>query len=342
MIGKVIAAESDNVTARILLDDVEAVKMGDLLVVESGFTYLTRVSSLSSRNIGEATLPDKMAVLTDTVDGIESLFGSQFYYTADCGILGVLDKGITPAKTIPKFLSKIRKADSKDLDFLLKEGKNYLKIGKLREMDLPIKIEIHSFITKHAGIFGKTGSGKSNTVKVIIQEMMHHRIPSLIFDVHGEYGYTRGMGGMEHLIVVGLPGSESDVSLTIPLEMVTPQDLRVMTFLTDAQEDAVALIYKRLRGRWLEYLSESETEDIVSDFSNKIQITTVLALQRKIERVMDYEFMGRTFDSLNYIFQKIKQEKTIVIDFGDYEHDDWVIKLVTSIISRFLLNKYKR
>jgi hypothetical protein len=342
MIGKVVAAESDRVTARILLDNIEAVKMGDLLVIESEFTYLTRVSSIFSRNIGEANLPDKMAVLTDTVDDMESLFGAQFYYAVECGILGVLDSGIKPAKTIPKFLSKIRKAESHDLDFLLKKGKNYIKVGKLRDMELPIKIDTHSFITKHAGVFGKTGSGKSNTVKVIITEMMHHGIPSLIFDVHGEYGYNRGVGGMEHVIVVGLPGSECDVSLTVPLQMITPSDLRVMAFLTDAQEDAVALIYKRMGGRWVEYLSEGETEEIVADFDNKIQMATVLALQRKVERVVDYEFVGRDFDSLNYILQKIKQQNTIIVDFGDYEHDDWVIKLITSIISRFLLNKYKK
>ena len=342
MIGKVIAAESDKITARILLDDIETVNMGDLLVIESRFKYLARVSSIFSRNIGEPNLPDKMAVLTDRIDDMESLFGNQFYYAAECGILGVLDSGIKPAKTIPKFLSKIRKAESKDLKFLLKEGKNYIKIGKLRNMDLPITIDIDSFITKHAGVFGKTGSGKSNTIKVIIREMITHRIPCLVFDIHGEYGYKRGLGGMENVIVVGLPGSESDVSLTVPLQMITPGDVRVMTTLTEAQEDAVALIYKRSGRGWLEYLSQTGTEDIVSEFENKIQIITVLALQRKIERIVNYNFIGRDFDSLNYILEKIKQEKIIIIDFGDYEHDDWAIKLITSIISRFLLNKYKK
>ena len=158
MIGKVITAESDRITARILLDDIENINMGDLLVIESRFKYLARVSSIFSKNMGESNLPDKMAVLTDKVDDIESLFGNQFYYAAECGVLGVLGSGIRPAKTIPKFLSRIRKAESRDLKFLLKEGKNYIEIGKLRNMDLPIKIDIESFITKHAGVFGKTGS----------------------------------------------------------------------------------------------------------------------------------------------------------------------------------------
>ncbi len=342
MIGKVIGADDDTITTRILLEDIEEIHMGDLLVVESEHTYLARVSSIYSKNIGEPNLPDKMAVLTDKMGEMESLFGDQFYYAAECGILGVLDSGIKPAKTIPKFLSQVREAKEKDLHFLLKEGKDYLKIGKLRNMELPIKIDIESFITKHAGVFGKTGSGKSNTVKVIIKEMITHRLPSLIFDVHGEYGYTKGFGGMEGVIVVGLPGSESDVSLTVPLQMITPTDVKVMTPLTEAQKDAVALIYKRHRGDWVEYLSDTEAEEIVEDFDQRIQIATVLALQRKIEIIVDYEFVGRAFDSLNYILQKIQRDKTIVVDFGDYEHDDWVIKLITSIISRFLLNRYKR
>lgn len=342
MIGKVISAESDRITARILLDDIENINMGDLLIIESRFKYLARVSSIFSKNIGEPNLPDKIAVLTDRIDDMESLFGTQFYYAAECGILGVLDSGIKPAKTIPKFLSKIRKAESKDLEFLLKEGKNYVKIGRLRNMDLQIKIDIESFITKHAGVFGKTGSGKSNTVKVIIKEMIKHNIPCLVFDIHGEYGYKKGLGGMENVIVVGLPGGECDVSLTIPLQMIKPGDLRVMTTLTEAQEDAVALIHKRYGGKWLEYMSQTDTENIVSEFENKIQMTTVLALQRKIERIVDYNFVGRDFNSLNYIRDKIRQDKVIIIDFGDYEHDDWAIKLITSVISRFLLNKYKK
>ena len=342
MIGKVISTESDRVTARILLDDIESINMGDLLVIESKFKYLARVSSISSRNIGEPSLPDKMAVITEKIKEMESLFGSQFYYIAECGILGILENGIKPAKTIPRFLSMIRKAESDDLEFLLKEGKNYITIGKLRNMDLPIKIDIESFITKHAGVFGKTGSGKSNTVKVILKEMIKHRIPSIVFDVHGEYGYKRGLGGMENVIVVGLPGSECDVSLTLPLQMIKPGDLRILTTLTEAQEDAVAIIYRRYGERWIEYLSQSRAEDIVSEFENRIQITTILSLQRKIERIVNYEFIGRDFNSLNYIMDKIKQEKVIIIDFGDYENDDWIIKLITSIISRFLLNRYKR
>ncbi|HDM22445.1 MAG TPA: DUF87 domain-containing protein, partial [Methanomicrobia archaeon] len=252
MIGKVISTESDRVTARILLDDIESINMGDLLVIESKFKYLARVSSISSRNIGEPSLPDKMAVITEKIEEMESLFGSQFYYIAECGILGILENGIKPAKTIPRFLSMIRKAESDDLEFLLKEGKNYITIGKLRNMDLPIKIDIESFITKHAGVFGKTGSGKSNTVKVILKEMIKHRIPSIVFDVHGEYGYKRGLGGMENVIVVGLPGSECDVSLTLPLQMIKPGDLRILTTLTEAQEDAVAIIYRRYGERWIE------------------------------------------------------------------------------------------
>ena len=42
-------------------------------------------------------------------------------------------------------------------------------------------------ISRHLGIFGTTGSGKSNTIQVLMEETVNHGFAVLVFDIEGEY-----------------------------------------------------------------------------------------------------------------------------------------------------------
>lgn len=84
---------------------------------------------------------------------------------------------------------KILYADEKLIkDVLgLKEDKKGAFIGKLRGHDLPVNLNINSVAQKHLSVLAKTGSGKSYTTSVIIEEMMKHDVTLIILDPHGEY-----------------------------------------------------------------------------------------------------------------------------------------------------------
>ena len=62
-----------------------------------------------------------------------------------------------------------------------------LSLGRLAS-DKKVKLHIDSrTLNRHLGIFGTTGSGKSNTLQVITEEASRSGLCVLIFDVEGEY-----------------------------------------------------------------------------------------------------------------------------------------------------------
>jgi DNA helicase HerA-like ATPase len=345
MIGKVISSSTDNIHFRITDDEeFENVNVGNLVVIESKYKYLARITELEARHLGESVLPDKIAALSypDAVKDIQGLYGPQFYYTATASLLGIVEGDrIRGAKSLPKYLAPVRRVTEEDLTFLYRT-KSCISIGNVRDMALPIFLDVDTFVTKHAGVFGKTGSGKSNTVKVILKEMKSRNIATVVFDVHSEYGYhPNGLGGLDNVYVLGLKGSECDVSLCIPRTLIYPSELHMITELTPAQQDAVDLIYRREKD-WLNYIAQKREEEISEEFEQRIRLETLSTLKRKVSRITQHTFIGEQFDSLTYILGKVSQGSTVVIDFGDYENDDWVIRLVSSIVARYLLNQFRR
>jgi len=64
-----------------------------------------------------------------------------------------------------------------------------VQIGTLIGFDMPLTVDIESIVRYHAGVFGFTGSGKSNLTSYLIRKAVE-AIPDLkvvVFDVAGEY-----------------------------------------------------------------------------------------------------------------------------------------------------------
>ncbi len=69
----------------------------------------------------------------------------------------------------------------------LKDDDKGAYLGKLRGHDIPVNLNINSIAQKHLSVLAKTGSGKSYTTGIIIEEMMKHEVTMVILDPHGEY-----------------------------------------------------------------------------------------------------------------------------------------------------------
>ncbi|MCK4968719.1 MAG: ATP-binding protein, partial [Candidatus Aenigmarchaeota archaeon] len=66
--------------------------------------------------------------------------------------------------------------------------KDGLYLGLLdANKDVKVFINTESLISKHVGVLAATGSGKSYTVGVILEELLEKKLPVVILDPHGEY-----------------------------------------------------------------------------------------------------------------------------------------------------------
>jgi DNA helicase HerA-like ATPase len=80
----------------------------------------------------------------------------------------------------------IRLLDAKILQNFLGSSEDLI-LGRLpNQKDVLIGLDA-SVLTRHLGIFGTTGSGKSNTLQVLLEEASENGFAILVFDVEGEY-----------------------------------------------------------------------------------------------------------------------------------------------------------
>ena len=63
-----------------------------------------------------------------------------------------------------------------------------IKLGCLvNQSDVDVNVEANPILSRHLAILAMTGAGKSNTVSVLINEMLSYFVPVFVFDMHGEY-----------------------------------------------------------------------------------------------------------------------------------------------------------
>ncbi|MGM5482044.1 MAG: ATP-binding protein [Nanobdellota archaeon] len=60
-------------------------------------------------------------------------------------------------------------------------------LGRLEGTDINVFLELNKLLTKHVAVLAKSGSGKSYSVGVLLEEIIERNIPLLIIDPHGEY-----------------------------------------------------------------------------------------------------------------------------------------------------------
>lgn len=112
--------------------------------------------------------------------------------TALCQVIGYKDKkdgkikklripfepGTEVFKAEDEFVSDVIQLESLD---------NGAYIGKLDGKDIKVFLDLKKLLTKHVAILAKSGSGKSYTVGVLLEEIIEKKVPLLIIDPHGEY-----------------------------------------------------------------------------------------------------------------------------------------------------------
>lgn len=109
----------------------------------------------------------------------------------DCSIIGSISNGIfsTTIQKYPTTDVKISKIDSEEFSSMLSKYKQHgFCIGKYSDYGCNAYVNGNKLFQRHACIVGNTGSGKSETVSKILEEIS--KLPGanvVVFDIHGEY-----------------------------------------------------------------------------------------------------------------------------------------------------------
>ena len=131
---------------------------------------------------------------------IKSLINDDNYIKGKIKILGDVNDNFKLPRT-PVFPGTELETASKDVLDKIFKVKNPLKLGSLvNQNDIDVCIEANPILNRHLAILAMTGAGKSNTVSVLIDEILQYNVPIFVFDMHGEYKDAEFTNGSVNVI----------------------------------------------------------------------------------------------------------------------------------------------
>jgi len=127
---------------------------------------------------------------------------------------------------------------------LVRDGEMSISIATLYGDDLDVRLPVDGLFNSHIAIFGNTGSGKSNTLAFLYQELVkalvsrnqteyeaHTRF--LLFDFNGEYTKESCIWAAKHVYNLS---TRNDAGDKIPMDSNGLLDVEVLAILADATE----------------------------------------------------------------------------------------------------------
>ena len=121
------------------------------------------------------------------IQKISSIGVDDNYIRGKVKILGDVNDNLKLPRTPVLPGTEIRLADKDILKEIFKV-KNPLKLGCLvNQSDVDVNVDANPILSRHLAILAMTGAGKSNTVSVLIDQLLDYSIPVFVFDMHGEY-----------------------------------------------------------------------------------------------------------------------------------------------------------
>ncbi len=287
----------------------------------------------------------------------------------------VLEPGETepkPVKTVPEHFSEVYEATPEDvaLVFGRRDKPGYFAIGEPLDMaGIPVTLNLERFVERSAGIFGKTGTGKSFLARILLAGIIHQDIAvTLVFDMHNEYGWKsqdesrreiKGLRQLFHTKVAVFTldeessrrrGSKIDGAVYISYEQIEPEDvdgLSNLLALTDVQVGALYFLRRKLGPRWLvRLLDEEDPLDELRDALERgtLHGGTLGAIQRKLNLFRRFGFLREQVpeDPVRRILEYLDGGVSVILEFGRYGNSLEAYILVANYITRRIHEHYVR
>ncbi|HTX43377.1 MAG TPA: ATP-binding protein, partial [Methanocella sp.] len=136
----------------------------------------------------------------------------------------------------------------------LSEGGAYL--GFLDGTDIPVTVDRNKLIQKHCSILAMTGSGKSYTAAVIMEEMLEREVPLLIIDPHGEYATLKA------------PNDDADIDVLAEKFDIEPRGYRNVVIYTPGNRKLCEYADRTLRLNGLKLRPKENIEYVPAELNN--------------------------------------------------------------------------
>lgn len=361
---------------------VETVTAGTFVVVEGDrYDFFSLITDLTIEASNEGILIRPPGEHEDLLRRV--LQGSGTYTTVSLRPQLMVESGLSdgsplPVKTIPAHFSAVGEATDDDVARVFGAeaadgGDRYFHVGTPLGMDSPVCLDLSRFVERSNAVFGKTGTGKSFLTRLLLAgTIATGRAASLVFDMHGEYGYAvrQEAGEGEGAFVKGLkdlfptriqlftldPGSlrrrgqSADVELHLYADQVEPEDVlplrETLNLNATATESTYAL--KKVYGAdWLiRLLSAAPSEMAEMAEATGAHEGSLSALKRKLDRLSGLPFFhlerqGGRQDALDELFEALDKGRSVVLQFGRHKSLP-IYLLVANVITRRLRDRYER
>lgn len=218
----------------------------------------------------------------------------EFSRYIDVLILGKIEnnnfiKGITE---MPLLYNPLYILDNEEYKKIFqKSTTSTIEIGRvLSDKSIPVNIEVNNIFNGHIGIFGNTGSGKSNTLAKIYYELFKVGInyenfsnnsKFILFDFNGEYSYNKFLEGKKRVINLDKE-SDSKYVNKISIRENNFFNEEILSLILDATEKTQIPFLNRVikfyyNTFYFEFESMSKVINFISNviFDNKEDLTTV-------------------------------------------------------------------
>ena len=249
----------------------------------------------------------KLGISTDGVD----------LYNITATVIGYYDEQLsdfTNPRIVPEPGTGISLASDSDLEEYLTEAEpneGSAFIGDLIHRppeSTKIHLPIDAFASTHLSVLASTGSGKSYTSSVLVEEMMQpdSRAAVLILDPHGEYGSLEEMEDSELS-----DKFRGDDSYSPEVQIKRPDDIQIriselslgdlfsiIDDPSDPQEQVLAEAWNQLQSNDDDYISINNIQDKVEEVGEEKDLeSSARALDWRIDKALDRDL----FDHSNHL-----------------------------------------
>lgn len=349
---------------------IEDIKAGKFVVIEGDkLRFFSLITDLRLDATTSAILQNPPDVSDDLVR--EVLSGTATYATVNLKPMLTTEQDKSskdnetperrepqPVKTVPPHFSPVYEATAADVACIfgsedMEPKGRYFHIGTPLDMETPVCLDLHRFVERSNGIFGKTGTGKTFLTRLILSGLIrwvalgNGKVVMLIFDMHNEYGWkalketggTKGeVKGLRYLfgpqVAVFTLDPESsktrqvpvDGNVVISLDQITVDDIAPLQDelrLHQTAIEAAHLVYTKFREHWLEQLIDFGEAGAIKELAEQIGANreSLAALYRKLRRIADLPFVVPSDkkpkkDIVETIMRYLQNGIHVVLEFG--------------------------